>query len=220
MKGLNMQVSPIQCNNTQSAKSLNFRHRAKITPSFRTYNGSFENIQNINIQSWGERNKITSNFDNLMTAIKLGDMFKKTEGFEKLFSSYNENGLKGLLYLLGQPDGDMLKQVQKGSFDNYGDRLLATLPDKSKYLSIKNHGPWGFWNNLLNRKTKNEIVLKFVNNEQNKPYSSIAYGLDKKDDYRIATSGNYNTTVTFYSCKDGIKEVEEPKVDLYLPPGL
>ena len=95
-----MQVSPIQCNNTQSAKSLNFRHRAKITPSFRTYNGSFENIQNINIQSWGERNKITSNFDNLMTAINLGDMFKKTEGFEKLFSSYKENGLKGLLYLL------------------------------------------------------------------------------------------------------------------------
>lgn len=85
MKGLNMQVSPIQCNNTQSAKSLNFCHRAKITPSFRTYNGSFENIQNINIQSWGERNKITSNFDNLMTAIKLGDMFKKQKGLRSYF---------------------------------------------------------------------------------------------------------------------------------------
>ena len=220
MKGLYMKIFPIQYNNNHSPKTVNFGHRRKVQQAFRTFNGSFENISNINIRTWHKREKITETFDNLISAIQLGKLFKKTEGFDKLYSSYKENGLKGLLYLLGQPDSDLLKQVQKGAFDHYGSSLLAKLPDESKYLSIDNKGPWGFWNNLLNRKSKNEIVLKFVNNDPKEPYGSITYGLDKKDDYRIATNNKYEATVTYYSYKDGIKDVEEPKVDLYLPAGL
>ena len=214
-----MRIEPISYTPSATSQKINFKQKYNPLSTLPEYNRAFKELDDLNLQTWQKRINITTFFDNLINTVQHSEVFKKTEGFQKLYESYKANGLRGMLYALGQANSDSLKGITKNYKPYSEETILASTLDGKKYISIENKGQFGLFNSLFNRKTKNEVIIGFTTKDPN--YSYIKFSLDKKDNYRVANHNHtYENTVLYYAHKDGIKEVELPKTDLYLPPGL